>query len=92
MSKYTLIVRRHAGEDWSAWCNTDDEDKIKHAIEIVDSYGWQWTLEDPMFQSTFKATCYALGINNKLTQAYCKGRIKFVTDDIEELKRRATNG
>jgi hypothetical protein len=92
MSKYDLIVRRHAGEDWSAWCNTDDDEIFKKNIQAIEHNGWQWSLESPMTPTTFKATCYALGIDNKLTQAYCVGKTKFVSDDIEELRRRATNG
>lgn len=92
MSKYNLIVRRHKGEDWSAWCNTNDEDILKHNINAVENNGWLWSLETPMTPNTFKTTCYAMGIDNNLIQAYCIGKTKFVSDDIEELRRRATNG
>ena len=86
MSKYNLIVRRHAGEDWSAWCNTDDDEIFKKNIQVIEHNGWRWSLETPMCQKEFIATCIAKGIDKKIAREYCKGRIKFVTDDFEILE------
>lgn len=86
MSKYSLIVRRRVGEDWSAWCNTDSYDVILRNIEVIKSYGWQYSLEAPMCPSIFITTCYAKGIKRQLAKDYSKQKTKFVTDDVELLK------
>lgn len=86
MSKYNLIVRRHAGEDWSAWCNTDDDNVFANSIKAIESYGWRWTLEAPMYAAQFVETCKGYGIDDEVAKKYCKGRIKLTTDDIEILE------
>jgi hypothetical protein len=86
MSKYNLIVRRHAGEDWSAWCNTDDDNVFANSIKVIESYGWRWSLETPMCQKEFISARIANGIDEKMAKRYCKGRTKLTTDDIEILE------
>ena len=86
MSKYNLIVRRHAGEDWSAWSNTDDDEIFKKNIQVIEHNGWRWSLETPMCQKQFISACTANGIDEKIAKRYCKGRTKFTTDDIEILE------
>ena len=87
MAKYNLIARRHIGEDWSAWSNTDDAKTLADNIKTIEEYGWLWSLETPMNTTQFKCACYTRGINRKLVDAYCKGRIKFVSDDIDILQQ-----
>ena len=88
MAKFNLIARRHIGEDWSAWCSTNDEDTVKRNIKVIESYGWMWSLEEPVYRHIFKTTCEARGIDKHRIAEYCKGRIKFTTEDIEILETR----
>ena len=88
MAKYSILVRRNNNEDWSAWCNTDDDKVFANSIRVIESYGWRWTLEAPMYAAQFVETCKDCGIDEKIAKKYCKGRIKLTTDDIEILESR----
>ena len=88
MALYNLIARRHIGEDWSAWTNTNNKAILEHNIGIIENNGWLWSIENPMSASTFKAACLLRGIDKKRVDEYCRGRIKFVADDIEILESK----
>lgn len=86
MSTYNILARRHIGEDWTAWTNTDDYDTAFHNIKTIEKFGWAWTMEYPMIAKQFQRVCAGRGIDPKLVKEYCKGRIKFVTEDVEILE------
>lgn len=86
MAKYNLIVRRRPIDSWSPWCCTDSEETLKHNIEVIESYGYSWSLETPMAGNAFRKTCLAQGIDIKKIIKYMIGRNSFTTDDIEALK------
>lgn len=41
---YRLYVRRNPCEPWSAWAETDSIIVLATNIEVVERYGWQWSL------------------------------------------------
>ena len=86
MSTYNILARRHIGEDWTAWTNTDDYNTAFRNIKTIEKLGWSWTMEYPMIAKQFKRVCSGRGIAPELVNKYCKGRIKFVTEDVEILE------
>jgi hypothetical protein len=85
MSKYNVLARRNSNSDWTAWTNTDSKRTAAHAIKGIMSYGYQWTLENPMTHTSFLTTCYAKGISPARAKLFAKGRTHFTTHDINYL-------
>lgn len=85
MSKYNVLARRNSNSDWTAWTNTDSKRTAAHAIKVIMSYGYQWTLEKPMTQTPFLTACYAKGISLARAKLFAKGRTHFTTHDINYL-------
>lgn len=43
---YRLYVRRNPCEPWTAWTETYSITVLAQNIEVVERYGWQWSLEN----------------------------------------------
>lgn len=85
MAKYNVLARRNSKCDWTAWTNTGSKRTAAHAIKVIMSYGYQWTLEKPMTQTSFLTACYAKGISPARAKLFAKGRAHFTTHDINYL-------
>lgn len=85
MSKYNILARRSSTTDWTSWTNTDSIRIAAHAIKVIKSYGYQWTLQKPMTQTSFITKCYAEQISPARAKSFAKGRTHFTTHDINYL-------
>lgn len=85
MAKYNVLARRNSKCDWTAWTSTNSKQTAAHAIKVIMSYGYQWTLEQPMTHTSFLTTCYANGVSPFRAKSFAKGRTHFTTHDINYL-------
>jgi hypothetical protein len=83
---FNLIARRRPTDSWTAWCSTNDEHTVKYNIKVIESYGWQWSLETPMPSKVFRELAFAQDIDPKKVLLFMMGRTSFILEDLEKLK------
>lgn len=50
--EYKLQAKRPHEKEFSNWCSTKDYEAVKRNIAVIESYGWQWQLEEGEFEDT----------------------------------------
>lgn len=92
MAKYNVLARRNSMCDWSNWTNTNSKQVAKYAVKVIESYGYQWTLERPITHTAFLAVCYAKGIAPRRAKEFAKDRIHFTSHDVNYLLEEKKRG
>ena len=45
-NRYMLWAKRPHEAMFTEWCQTDNYEVVERNIKIIESYGWEWKLED----------------------------------------------
>lgn len=46
LNRYMLWAKRPHEAMFTEWCQTDNYEVVERNIKIIESYGWEWKLED----------------------------------------------